>query len=175
MFPAVSESERVEVLLGLGANLGDPQLQLRMAVRELSHSIEIEAVSSVYLTSPVGIVDQPDFLNLALRGSCALPASELLGRARKIEEQSGRAPGVRDGPRMLDIDLLAYGQERIDSPGLRVPHPRMHLRRFVLEPLVEIAPEWCHPELGLTAAELLDGLSSCERVLRLGRLEGRLF
>ncbi|MBA2669699.1 MAG: 2-amino-4-hydroxy-6-hydroxymethyldihydropteridine diphosphokinase [Gemmatimonadetes bacterium] len=175
MIPAVSESERVDVLIGLGANLGDPQLQLQMAVRELELSITIDAVSSLYLTSPVGLADQPDFLNLVLRGGCTLPAGELMRRARKIEEHSGRAPSVRDGPRTLDIDLLAYGQERIDVPGLTVPHPRMHQRRFVLEPLVEVDPDWVHPELRLTAAEMLDGLSSCERVVRLGRLEARLF
>jgi 7,8-dihydro-6-hydroxymethylpterin-pyrophosphokinase len=78
---------------------------------------------------------------------------------------------ARDGPRSLDIDLLAYGDERIEEPGLTVPHPRMHLRRFVLEPLVEVAPDWFHPDLGLTAVELLAGLSSCERVERLGRLD----
>ncbi|CAN5769093.1 2-amino-4-hydroxy-6-hydroxymethyldihydropteridinediphosphokinase [soil metagenome] len=175
MIPAVSESERVDVLIGLGANLGDPQLQLQMAVRELELSITIDAVSSLYLTSPVGLADQPDFLNLVLRGGCTLPAGELMRRAGGIEKRSGRVVSVRDGPRTLDIDLLAYGQQRIVVPGLTVPHPRIHLRRFVLEPLVEVAPDWVHPELRLTAAEMLDGLSSCERVVRLGPLQGRLF
>jgi 2-amino-4-hydroxy-6-hydroxymethyldihydropteridine diphosphokinase len=169
--PAVPEAERVAVLVGLGANLGDRQLQLRMGVRQLARSIEIEAVSGLYLTSPVGLLDQPDFLNIVLRGSCLLPAGELMRRAREIEKRSGRVTSVRDGPRSLDIDLLAYGDERIEEPGLTVPHPRMHLRRFVLEPLVEVAPDWFHPDLRLTAVELLAGLSSCERVERLGRLD----
>jgi 2-amino-4-hydroxy-6-hydroxymethyldihydropteridine diphosphokinase len=170
----VSESERIDVLVALGANLGDPRLQLRKAVHELACSIAVDAVSSLYLTSPVGLADQPDFLNLVLRGSCMLPAGELMRRAREIEKRSGRVASVRDGPRTLDIDLLAYGQQRIDVPGLTVPHPRMHLRRFVLEPLVEVAPDWVHPGLRLTAAEMLNGLSSCERVVRLGRLGDRL-
>jgi 2-amino-4-hydroxy-6-hydroxymethyldihydropteridine diphosphokinase len=169
--PAVLEVEPVDVLVGLGSNLGDRQLQLRSAVRELARFIDIRAISCLYLTSPVGFVDQPDFLNIVLRGSCLLPAGELMRRAREIEIRSGRVRGVRDGPRPLDIDLLAYGEERIAEPGLTVPHPRMHLRRFVLEPLVELDPGWYHPDLRLTAAELLDGLSSCERVERLGRLD----
>ena len=131
--------------VGLGANLGDREKNLRRALELLGaeHGIEVVAVSSFRETDPVGYVDQPRFLN----GACALETDlsprELLERLLRVERALGRdrePGGPRWGPRTIDLDLLLYGEETIEEPGLTVPHPRLTERSFALEPLVELAP-----------------------------------
>jgi 2-amino-4-hydroxy-6-hydroxymethyldihydropteridine diphosphokinase len=130
--------------VGLGANLGDRERALRRAVDELSTlpSTELRAVSTFRDTEPVGIRDQPTFLNGVAELATELSARQLLDELLRIERRLGRdRTGARPGgPRTIDLDLLLYGEERIAEPGLRIPHPRLHERRFVLEPLAELAP-----------------------------------
>jgi 2-amino-4-hydroxy-6-hydroxymethyldihydropteridine diphosphokinase len=170
MIFAVNAETAMEVILGLGANLGNPREQLRTALDELGPLLTDRAVSDVYLTSPVGFPGQPDFYNLVLCGHSVLSPDQWLHEIGRIEKSAGRIRGVRNGPRSLDIDVLALGESAIDLPGLVVPHPRMHLRRFVLEPLEQISPNWLHPLLRMNAREMLQQLSSSDRVIRLGEL-----
>ena len=129
--------------VGLGANLGDRERTLPAAVDALGaeEGIEVVAVSTLRETDPVGVGDQPRFLNGVVALETTLGARELLERLLAAEQRFGRVrvPGEH-GPRTLDLDLLLYGDETIDEPGLAVPHPRLHERRFVLEPLAELAP-----------------------------------
>jgi 2-amino-4-hydroxy-6-hydroxymethyldihydropteridine diphosphokinase len=137
--------------IGLGANLGDRDRTLRAAVDALAaeDGIEVVAVSSLRETEPVGVGPQPLFLNGAVVVETALTARELLDRLLAVEKRFGRArvPGRHD-PRTLDLDLLLYGNETIDEPGMTVPHPRLHERRFALEPLAELAPGLVVPGYG---------------------------
>jgi 2-amino-4-hydroxy-6-hydroxymethyldihydropteridine diphosphokinase len=146
--------------IGLGANLGDREGTLREAVAAIGaeEGIEVVAVSTLRQTEPVGVGEQPLFLNGAAALDTTLPAEELLDRLLAIEQRFGRlrVPGEH-GPRTLDLDLLVYGQEQIEAPGLTVPHPRLHERRFVLEPLVELDPSLAVPGRG-TVESLLSGL-----------------
>ena len=142
----------MRVFVGLGSNLGDREATLRRAVEALAAEpgIEVVAVSALRETEPVGYLDQPRFLNGAAELASELPPGELLERLLAVERRFGR---VRDGvpaqgPRTLDLDLLLYGDERVDEPGLAVPHPRLHERRFALEPLAELAPGLVVPGLG---------------------------
>jgi 2-amino-4-hydroxy-6-hydroxymethyldihydropteridine diphosphokinase len=137
--------------VGLGANLGDRRRTLRAAVDALGaeEGIEIAAVSTLRETDPVGVGDQPRFVNGVVVLDTTLAARELLDRLLAVEQRFGRvrAPGEH-GPRTLDLDLLLYGDEELDEPGLSVPHPRLHERRFVLEPLAELAPGLVVPRRG---------------------------
>ncbi len=140
---AAQDAEWVTAYLGLGANLGDRQGTLKQALKELSllPTIEVIAVSSFYQTAPVGLTDQPDFLNAAAAIRTTLTAQELLAQVLQLEQQMGRVRTVRWGPRTIDIDILAFGSEAIDLPGLTVPHPRLEERAFAMVPLTEIAPD----------------------------------
>jgi 2-amino-4-hydroxy-6-hydroxymethyldihydropteridine diphosphokinase len=137
--------------VGLGANLGDRERTLRAAVEALAaeEGIEVVAVSTLRETEPVGVGEQPPFLNGAVELETTLTARELLDRLLAVEQGFGRVR-IRGehGPRTLDLDLLLYGDEVIDEPGLTVPHPRLHERRFVLEPLAELAPGLVVPGRG---------------------------
>jgi 2-amino-4-hydroxy-6-hydroxymethyldihydropteridine diphosphokinase len=137
--------------VGLGANLGDRERTLREAVEALAaaEGVEVVAVSTVRETEPVGVGEQPLFLNGAVELGTTLTARELLELLLAVEQRFGRvrAPGEH-GPRTLDLDLLLYGDEVIEEPGLTVPHPRLHERRFVLEPLAELAPGLVVPGRG---------------------------
>jgi 2-amino-4-hydroxy-6-hydroxymethyldihydropteridine diphosphokinase len=137
--------------VGLGANLGDREATLRRAVDLLgqSHGVHVVATSSLRETDPVGFLDQPRFLNGAVELETGLGARELLARLLEVERALGRdRTGPRYGPRIVDLDLLVYGDERIDEPGLRVPHPRLHERAFALEPLAELQPALVVPGRG---------------------------
>lgn len=141
----------IRAYVGLGANLGDRGAALRAALDELCREpgIDLTAVSSFRETDPVGIVDQPPFLNAAAAVETELPARELLDRLLEIERRLGRTrEGPRFGPRTIDLDLLLYGMERVEEPGLRLPHPRLHERLFALEPLAELDPELVVPGEG---------------------------
>ena len=130
--------------VALGSNLGDREATLRAALEALAAEpgIDVVAVSRFYDTEPVGYVDQPRFLNGAAALETELPARELLERLLAVELRFGRSRDdvPSQGPRTLDLDLLLYGDAEIDEPGLRVPHPRLHERRFVLEPLTDLDP-----------------------------------
>ena len=136
--------------VGLGANLGPREITLLRAVDLLAETegVEVRAVSQLRETEPVGVVDQPLFLNGAAVLDTSLSPRELLDRLLEIERELGRVRDVRWGPRVVDLDLLVYGDRQIDEPGLRVPHPRLHERRFALEPLAELDPELDVPGLG---------------------------
>jgi 2-amino-4-hydroxy-6-hydroxymethyldihydropteridine diphosphokinase len=131
--------------VGMGANLGDPAAQVKRALELLAaeDGVEVIAVSSLRETDPVGYEDQPRFLNGAAELETTLSARELLERLLAIERRLGRVrgEGPRFGPRTVDLDLLVHGDEVIAEPGLQVPHPRLHERRFVLEPLAELDPD----------------------------------
>jgi 2-amino-4-hydroxy-6-hydroxymethyldihydropteridine diphosphokinase len=146
--------------VGLGANLGDRDPTLRAAVDMLGSEdgIAVVAVSSLRETEPVGVGDQPRFLNGVVSLETSLGARELLDRLLAVEQRFGRirVPGEH-GPRTLDLDLLLYGEEAIDEAALTVPHPRLHERRFVLEPLAELAPGLVVPGRG-TVESLLTGV-----------------
>jgi 2-amino-4-hydroxy-6-hydroxymethyldihydropteridine diphosphokinase len=159
-----------EVLLGLGANVGDPVGQLRRAVLALEGIMTVERVSSLWLTEPVGLREQPPFLNVVLRGRTALDPRALLAAVAGIEDGMGRHRIVPNGPRTIDIDLLTYDDLEVDEPGLVLPHPRMSERRFVLAPLAEIAPEARLRPGGTTAADLLAALPQAEAVERIERM-----
>lgn len=146
--------------VGLGANLGDRERTLHDAVAALDaqEGIEVVAVSTLRETEPIGVGEQPLFLNGAAALNTTLQAPELLERLLAVEQRFGRVriPG-KHGPRTLDLDLLLYGDELIDEPGLTVPHPRLHERRFVLEPLAELDPGLVVPGRG-TVESLLRGV-----------------
>jgi len=148
------------VYLGLGSNLGDREANLQKALKMLSEqtAIKITRVSSIYETAPVGIIEQPDFLNLVAEAQTTLEPQDLLAVILNLENQMGRVRNLRWGPRVIDVDLLIYGSERLHFPGLTVPHPRLLERAFVLVPLVEIAPDLQLTDDGLTAAEALKKL-----------------
>ena len=144
--------------VGLGANLGRREETLQRAVRLLreADSVDVLAVSTLRETEPVGVVDQPAFLNGAVEVRTALSARELLEVLLEIERSLGRVRGERWGPRVIDLDLLLYGGEVVDEPGLHVPHPRLHERRFALEPLAELDPELVVPGRGKVSALLAE-------------------
>jgi 2-amino-4-hydroxy-6-hydroxymethyldihydropteridine diphosphokinase len=146
--------------VGLGANLGDRERTLREAVAALDaeDGIEVIAVSTLRETEPVGVGEQPLFLNGAVALETTLGAGELLDRLLAVEQRFGRVrvPGEH-GPRTLDLDLLLYGEERLEEPGLTLPHPRLHERRFVLEPLAELDPGLVVPGRGAVEA-LMSGV-----------------
>jgi len=144
------------VYLSLGANLGDRESNLRAAIAALPRAgVQVEHVSSLYETEPVDYLDQPWFLNCVVEGETELPALGLLRSLREIETKLGSKKEFTKGPRLLDIDILLYGDETIDTADLHVPHPRMLMRKFVLAPLAEIRPELKHPGWYRTAKELL--------------------
>lgn len=154
------------VYLGLGANLGDREGQLRRALDALNRRGDVADCSSVYETLPWGVEHQPLFLNLCCRLETRLDPMALHGACRSIERRLGRAPGPRWGPRTIDIDLLAYDEVQLETARLSLPHPRIAERAFVLAPLAEIAPELRLPGLPGTVATLLAALPDADAQVR---------
>ena len=142
--------------VALGANLGDPATTVRAAFAALANLPESLVVrcSSLYRTAPVGITEQPEFVNAVTELATDLAPEALLDALLEIEQRFGRIRAERNGPRTLDLDLLLYGDQFVDLPRLILPHPRLHLRAFVLQPLAEIAPDLKIPGRGTVAAWL---------------------
>ncbi|MDQ5946577.1 MAG: 2-amino-4-hydroxy-6-hydroxymethyldihydropteridine diphosphokinase [Pseudomonadota bacterium] len=142
--------------VALGANLVEPQTQVRAALAELARLPQstLVAASSLYRTAPVGLAGQPDFINAVAALDTSLSPDDLLEALFAIERSFGRVRKEKNGPRTLDLDLLLYDNEIIDTPHLHLPHPRLHLRAFVVVPLAEIAPDCRLPGRGTVAAWL---------------------
>ncbi len=153
--------------LSLGSNLGDRAANLRAALAQLESAGQVLAVSAFYETQPVDVPAQPWFLNCVVAIATDKAPRELLQFALKAEAEMGRLRMRHKGPRNIDIDILLFGDHVIDEPGLTIPHPAMQTRRFVLEPLTEIAPDARHPQLDKTARELLSALGNAQTVRRL--------
>jgi 2-amino-4-hydroxy-6-hydroxymethyldihydropteridine diphosphokinase len=154
--------------IALGSNLGDRPGNLLLAVRGMMEAAMcVTRLSSIYETEPVSELEQPPFLNMVAEIGTPLPAPEqVMARLLRIEYLLGRVRDLKDGPRTIDLDLLLYGDVHSDTEFLRLPHPRLHERRFVLEPLVEVAPNLIHPTLKCSCGELLEMVQDHQMVKR---------
>lgn len=159
------------VYLSLGSNIGDRAANLQSALAQLGQLGKVAAVSSIYETEPVDFTDQPWFLNCAVALDTEKIPAELLKSILAIEQAMGRHRIEPKGPRKIDIDVLLFGDSRVNTATLTIPHPAMHERRFVLEPLAEIAPDARHPLLNKTVRELRDALPPGQGVRRLAGKE----
>jgi 2-amino-4-hydroxy-6-hydroxymethyldihydropteridine diphosphokinase len=155
------------VYLSLGSNVGDREAQLQDAQTRLSGIGRVVAVSPLYEAEPVEFTKQPWFLNCALALETGKSPQQLMKEILRIEEEMGRRRVEKKGPRLIDIDILLFDEAIVDSKDLTIPHPAMHQRRFVLEPLAEIAPEVLHPVLKKTIRELRDALPPGQAVRKL--------
>jgi 2-amino-4-hydroxy-6-hydroxymethyldihydropteridine diphosphokinase len=143
------------IYLALGSNLGDRFANLQAATAALPPAIRVLHQSPVYETLPWGLTNQPNFLNMALKGETTLAPLELLNHLKHLETNLGRLPAVRWGPRRIDMDILFYDGLILDTPGLIIPHPHLHERAFVLVPLADLDPDLVHPLFGKPVRELL--------------------
>lgn len=143
------------VYLALGTNLGDRAANLRAAIDALAPEVMLTAESPIYETEPWGYTDQPAFLNMVVSVQTDFSPLELLDYLKNLEQTLGRAPSFRNGPRLIDLDILLYDDWVMDTPRLVIPHPHLHERAFVLVPLADLAPKLIHPRLALSVDELL--------------------
>ncbi len=158
---------RKTAYLSLGSNVGDRRANLNAAISKLAALGEVAAVSSFYETEPVGVSAQPWFLNCAVKLDTEKMPKQLLSAVLDLEQDMGRSRTQIKGPRSIDIDILLFANSIIETKGLIVPHPAMHERRFVLEPLTEIAPDARHPALRRTIRELRDMLPPGQAVRKI--------
>jgi 2-amino-4-hydroxy-6-hydroxymethyldihydropteridine diphosphokinase len=157
------------IYLSLGTNMGNKAGNLKTAIRLISGlPVVIEQISSIYSTEPVGLKTQPDFYNICVRGSTQMTPFALLEAVKKIELEMGRVKQEKWGPRIIDIDILFYSNIIINHEVLTIPHPEIASRKFVLEPLSEIAPLFVHPGRGITIKELLTDGVFTENAVRTG-------
>jgi 2-amino-4-hydroxy-6-hydroxymethyldihydropteridine diphosphokinase len=158
-------SDTITVYLSLGSNLGNRQANLDQALKLISERMRLGKVSSIYDTEPVGMVNQPRFLNLACEVFTRLSPEGLLALLKGIEQKMGRYS--RSGePRIIDIDIVLFGNQVVNAPNLVIPHPKMHERAFVLIPLAEIAPDFVHPVLKKTIKELDKAVKEVQGVMK---------
>ncbi|PKO02720.1 MAG: 2-amino-4-hydroxy-6-hydroxymethyldihydropteridine diphosphokinase [Chloroflexi bacterium HGW-Chloroflexi-5] len=150
--------DQTQVILALGSNLGDRFENLQQALKDISLRVSIIKISSVYETPPWGYSDQPVFFNQVLSGNTSLNPVELLTFVKNIENSMGRVKNFQNGPRLIDIDILLFGEKIIDSEKLVIPHPRMLERGFVMLPLAEIEPELIIPGTNKKVLELLQNV-----------------
>ncbi|MGA8428881.1 MAG: 2-amino-4-hydroxy-6-hydroxymethyldihydropteridine diphosphokinase [Candidatus Sulfotelmatobacter sp.] len=153
--------------LSLGSNIGDREAALREAIQRLAAIGRVELVSSIYETEPVEVTDQPWFLNCAVAMETEKTPEQLLSEILSIEEEMGRRRVQEKGPRNIDVDILLYGGAVVESPSLTIPHPAMQQRRFVLEPLAEIAPEARNHGSGRSVREMLEALPPGQAVRKI--------
>jgi len=147
------------IYLSLGTNLGERRENLKKALDQLEkEGVKILEKSKIYETAPMHVTNQPKFLNMAVKAECDCEAEELLKICKKIEKEMGRKKGLRYGPRIIDIDILFFGDEIVELENLIIPHSRIQERVFVLQPLCEIDPQIVHPVLGETVESLLSRL-----------------
>jgi 2-amino-4-hydroxy-6-hydroxymethyldihydropteridine diphosphokinase len=158
------------VYLALGTNQGDRWQNLRNAIAHLDGCVVVERTSDVYETEPAYVLDQPRYLNMVVQGRTDGEPRSLLRCLKELEQQGGRTTTRRWGERVIDLDILLYGDERIDEPELIIPHPRMHERQFVLHPLLELAPDLVIPGDGRTVRDLAATAPHGEVIARLGPL-----
>lgn len=150
--------------IGIGANIGSVRENFARAVRSIEKCARVEAVSSLYESEPVGPQDQPKFTNAVIKVETELSPLELLDRLQAIEKEIGRKKTVRWGPRVIDLDIIFYGDLVISTDSLVIPHPRAHERRFVLEPLLEIEPAAWHPAKKMAVRDICSGLGDSQAI-----------
>ena len=168
------EASPIVVFIGVGANIGPVRENFARALRSMEECARVVAVSSLYESDPVGPQDQPRFTNAVVKAETELSPFELLGRLKTIEKEIGRKKTTRWGPRMMDLDIIFYGDLIISTDSLVIPHPRAHERRFVLEPLLEIEPAAWHPVKDMAVRDICSGLGDSQAISRTGGPEALL-
>lgn len=161
-----------KVYIALGSNQGDREKNLWQAIALLGTKTQVNKISPIYETEPVGYKNQDDFLNMVIEANTTMSPEELLQVCQTVEKQLGRKRKILNGPRTIDLDILLYGQDIIKQKNFQVPHPRMHSRRFVLQPLVDIAPDLLHPVRKKTMRGILKKIKIKNKVKLFNRIVG---
>jgi len=158
--------------IGIGSNMADPRQKCLEAIERIGRieGCSVTSVSGLYLTEPIGVKEQEWFINCAAGISTGLSPFDLIRNLLSIEDDMGRVRTIKWGPRIIDLDILLFGQDIINDEALSVPHPMMHLRRFVMAPMLDLAPDLIHPVLGMTMTELYREIPQDGQIVR--RMEG---